>query len=71
MSEEHDYLFPRNDMNPKCFTDSGTLLSMIISSTNGSVVPFLALKLKLDPAKFAGPLETAFQVIDFPSSMPT
>merc|ERR1719193_656023 len=41
----------------------GTFLSMIISSTNGSVVPFLAQKLKLDPAKFAGPLETAFQDI--------
>ena len=35
---------------------------MIISSTNGSLTPFLAHMCNLDPAKFAGPLETAFQV---------
>ena len=40
----------------------GTMLSMSISATNGTLTPWVAAKLNLDPAKFAGPLETAFQV---------
>ena len=35
---------------------------MIISSTNGTLTPFFAYMCNLDPAKIAGPLETAFQV---------
>ena len=35
---------------------------MIISSTNGTLTPFFAQMCQLDPAKVAGPLETAFQV---------
>ena len=40
----------------------GTFLSMVISSTNGTLTPFFAHMCNLDPAKIAGPLETAFQV---------
>jgi len=41
----------------------GTFLSMVISSTNGTLTPFFAHMCNLDPAKIAGPLETAFQDI--------
>jgi len=41
----------------------GAFLSMLLSSTNGSLIPFVASLLKLDPAKFSGPMETAFQDI--------
>merc|ERR1719397_232870 len=39
----------------------GTWISMIISTVNGAGIPILAKKTGLDPAKIAGPMETAFQ----------
>ena len=44
------------------FFFSGSFLSMLISTVNGAVMPLVAHYLRLDPAKVAGPLETAFQV---------
>ena len=41
----------------------GTWISMMVSTVNGAGTPVLAKLLKLDPAKIAGPLETAFQDI--------
>lgn len=41
----------------------GTWVSMMVSTINGAATPILANMLKLDPAKIAGPLETAFQDI--------
>ena len=41
----------------------GAWISMMISSVNGASVPVLADMCGLDPAKVAGPLETAFQDI--------
>ena len=34
---------------------------MMIACVNGSGIPILARLLNLDPAKIAGPMETAFQ----------
>jgi len=39
----------------------GTWLSMMISTVNGAGTPVLAQLARIDPAKIAGPLETAFQ----------
>ena len=39
----------------------GTFISMIVSTINGAGTPMVAHKFNLDPAKIAGPLETAFQ----------
>ena len=41
----------------------GTWISMMVSTVNGAGTPVLARLMRLDPAKFAGPLETAFQDI--------
>ena len=41
----------------------GTWISMMVSTVNGAGTPVLARLLRLDPAKIAGPLETAFQDI--------
>ena len=42
---------------------TGTMISMMISSVNGTATPTAAFLLGIDPAKVAGPLETAFQDI--------
>lgn len=42
---------------------TGTVLSMMVSTLNGALMPIIAHKCNLDPAKIAGPLETAFQDI--------
>lgn len=42
---------------------AGTLLSMMVSSVNGALMPIFAHKCNVDPAKVAGPFETAFQDI--------
>ena len=39
----------------------GTFASMMVSTLNGTGTPILAHKLNFDPAKIAGPMETAFQ----------
>jgi len=41
----------------------GTWISMMVSTVNGAGTPILAQLMQLDPAKIAGPLETAFQDI--------
>ncbi|XP_023331015.1 uncharacterized protein LOC111703346 [Eurytemora carolleeae] len=41
----------------------GTWISMMVSTVNGASTPILATILQIDPAKIAGPLETAFQDI--------
>jgi len=41
----------------------GTWISMMVSTVNGASTPILANMMSLDPAKVAGPLETAFQDI--------
>ena len=41
----------------------GSWISMMISCFNGTIQPLLAEIFGFDPAKIAGPLETAFQDI--------
>jgi len=41
----------------------GTWISMMVSTVNGASTPILANVFRVDPAKVAGPLETAFQDI--------
>jgi len=51
---EHPFVFG-------CVLFLGTWLSMMISTVNGAGTPVLAQLARIDPAKIAGPLETAFQ----------
>ena len=58
------YIYCRDPEHPFVFGTvlfMGTWISMMIACVNGSGIPILAKMLKLDPAKIAGPMETAFQ----------
>lgn len=63
MNEEISSVYPRHDIAFGCTLLLGSWIAMMIACFNGSATPIAADRCGLDPAKVAGPLETAFQDI--------
>ena len=63
--QNHDptKIYPYHDLMFGTILFLGSWISMIIACFNGSCTPLVADICGLDPAKVAGPLETAFQDI--------
>ena len=62
-NEEISDIYPRHNLVFGCALLFGSWVSMMIACFNGSVTPIAASRCGFDPAKVAGPLETAFQDI--------
>ena len=62
-NEEISSVYPHHDLVFGFALLFGSWISMVIACFNGSMTPIAANRCGLDPAKVAGPLETAFQDI--------